>query len=358
MPFVILTPLLVIAAVLALALDVPARRVLTWTAAGIVGLVVLTVVSALGVFVIEGGDGEVATPGRWAPIPVRDVDADLIPAAVEPFPEPERPIDGLADGDTVLLRVAGRVPLTVHQCPADQVRPRACSRGIPATAERTEDPVVLVELHVTVAATAGKVDCRSRPCVVAAFGPDGRPQASRPIVFGDSPPSPRLRGPVGPIDPGDTVTVRLDNLVPGTTGAVTLCIPGEEGEPPVCGRPAPEVPFRAGADGAASVDLPVVPGLVGREGRRCEPRAPCAIGVVGTPTPTPFWPVRFAPPVGAEVPVRREGPALAIAGVLVAVAAVIVRRTDWSPPGGDPFADVALGGDPFVGVDLDDNPGW
>jgi hypothetical protein len=80
--------------------------------------------------------------------------------------------------------------------------------------------------------------------------------------------------------------------------------------------------------------------------------------VIDAPLLAPFVPVRFASPSGADVPAERAGIGLAVALLLLGAAVLLVRRSDWTPPGGDPFAGVSLGDDPFADVDLDDDYGY
>jgi hypothetical protein len=40
-----------------------------------------------------------------------------------------------------------------------------------------------------------------------------------------------------------------------------------------------------------------------------------------------------------------------IAGLLLAVAVVLLRVTDWTPVGGDPFAGIEVPEDPFADLD-------
>lgn len=356
MPFVLLAPVVVLVALVAVALGVPGRQALTWGGVAVGALVVLTVVSVAGVALIGVDEDEASTP--QTAVPVRAVDVVLEPPGDDPFPDPEVPIAGLVDGDTLLVRLPDQRGQSVHQCPADRVRPAACARGIPAGGDGTSrgGPVVLVELTEVIATPAGAVDCTEQACVLAALGPDGRPTVTRALAFGEALTSAQVLVQTTPVAPGEEVTVRLRDLPPGAQGEVTLCVPGRDGADPACGAPAPRVPFEADRSGAATVQLTVEAGPVGGGAGRCERRSPCAIGVVGAPVPTRYAPVRFTAPPGPDVPVERTGAGLAAAALLAAAAVLVVRRTDWNPPGGDPFAGVTLGGDPFVGVDLDDGP--
>jgi hypothetical protein len=352
-PFVVLVPAVVLAVVVAIALGVPDRRALTWGGGAVGALVVLTGVSVAVVVIVEGDDDPAPRRG----VPVRGVDVVLEPPVDDPFADPDAPVAGMADGDTLLVRLPDERRQTVHQCPADRVQPSSCAPGIPAPRRGDRGgPVVLVEVSEEITPSARRVDCREQACVLAAFDPDGRATAVRPLAFGDATPPARVMAPAAPVVPGEAVTVRLRDLPPGAQGAVTLCVPGPDGGAPACGAPAPEVPFEADREGAASVELAIETGPVAGGAGRCERRSPCAIGVVGAPVPTRYVPVRFSAPPGPDVPAERLAAGLATAGLLAAAAVLVVRRNDWSPPGGDPFAGVTLGDDPFAGVDLDDGP--
>lgn len=364
MPFVLLLPVVGIVALVAVALGVPARRVAVWSGATAAGLVVASAVSLVFIVGIERGEeadgGDVAArvdDGDDGAPALRRVDAELAPADAGDFPDPPVPIDGLADGDTRLLRIVDHHDVTVHQCPADDVRPAACSPGIPARAWSDRDLVVLVQLEASFRGGAGEVDCLRRACAVVAFGDDSEAVAARPLEFGRAVAEPTVRVADRALEPGDVITVRLGSFPPGARGAVTLCVPADDAGAPRCGRPAPVVPFRAGPDGDAEVDVPAYTGAVAGGAGTCARRNPCAVGVVGAPVAAPFAPLRFAPPGGPSVPVERAGAGLTVAALLALAAAVVVRRTDWTPAGGDPFAGVSLGGDPFAGIDLFDDDG-
>lgn len=62
-------------------------------------------------------------------------------------------------------------------------------------------------------------------------------------------------------------------------------------------------------------------------------------------------------PAGPDLDRGRVGAGLAAAGGLLLAAAVLVRRNDWEPPGGDPFTGIDLrSDDPFAGIDLTVDP--
>lgn len=363
MPFVFLVPLVAIGAVVAWALGVPGRRIAVWAGVAVVSLFVLTAASIVVIIGLERGDeaGDAEDGGRSdaaieaGRLTTRGVDEVVEREVAEEFPAPVDAIDELEDGESRLIRVVVGEPVDLHQC-AGVVTRRTCGPGVPAPPGEDAAAVALFEFRQRLRVAGRPIDCRETPCVLVAVAGGEEVVARVPLVFGAEAARARVWVTRRPLSPGDEVTVRVRGLRPGTRGHVTYCVPADAGAR--CGSPAPEVPFRADEDGDARVALPVFTGAVGGAAGRCGYREACAVGVTGVPVATPYVPVSFAGPAGPDVPAGRTAGGLAVAGGLLAAAVILVRRTDWTPPLGDPFAGVSLAGDPFAGVEIQVPEGW
>lgn len=121
---------------------------------------------------------------------------------------------------------------------------------------------------------------------------------------------------------------------PGAEVAAMLCAaPAATGER--CGAPGPSAPFVVGADGTGHTQLLVEPSRVGVEGVRCARGGECGISVASEDVfaRAPVVPISFAPPPGAAYDPTRLVLGLGAAALLVAIAAWMILRTDWSPVG-------------------------
>jgi hypothetical protein len=156
--------------------------------------------------------------------------------------------------------------------------------------------------------------------------------APPPVVVGAAP---------ARIPPGASVTATAEQLRPGTEVSFVVCRPDRPGEAD-CGTPT--VPVRVGADGTASGRITVGPG-------RCPRGSTCAVAVVaGDSGPLAFARLQLIGRSGATYADTRVRAGLAAALALLLIAAWVLRRTDWTPVDGDPFAGVHIPDDPFADV--------
>jgi hypothetical protein len=94
-------------------------------------------------------------------------------------------------------------------------------------------------------------------------------------------------------------------------------------------------------DGAATVRLPVHIGQVGTG--ECRRGRPCAIGVLGGSQWAAVARLALAGTAGADPPRNRVVTGWVVAAAASVAGVVLVRRTDWAPAGGDPFAGISVG---------------
>ncbi len=344
-----LLPLVLVGAFVAWALGVPGRRVVVTAGAASVLLVVSTIVlfGAVGL-VEERGDGATgeADGATARPLRTRPVDVVLTdPDERADFPISPPPIVGLGDGDLLLVEAdVGRRVVQVAQCVAGT---RRCAPAV--RVEPDDEGVVrtLVAFTRTIELAGGDVDCATAACVLALVAGD-EVVRSVALEFGPPRPVPRLGVRAGEVRAGEDVVVDLVDF-PGGPAVVTVCAPPGPSDPAACGAPAPEVEVDVPASGMATVRYPVEPGRVGSGGASCRRGEPCAIAVPGVAA-APVE-ITFASLADAEPPGRRLSVGLGAAAALLLGAAWLIRRTDWTPVDGDPFADVVLS-DPFDDIDL------
>ncbi len=181
--------------------------------------------------------------------------------------------------------------------------------------------------------------CRSgaAPCVVAVSAVIGSTSGEIQTVFGDQ------VAPAGDISvtpaselslDGETVTVEVTDYPPGVTLTAMLCAaPDATGAR--CGAPGPTAPLVVGRDGTGRTALAIEPGRVGADRASCFRGDDCGVSVASAAVfaRAPVVPISFAAPPGAAYDSTRLLIGLGIALVLLAIAAALLRRTDWSPVG-------------------------
>jgi hypothetical protein len=188
---------------------------------------------------------------------------------------------------------------------------------------------------------AGQGRCRAlaAPCSIVVEEIDGDDRAERHTVFTDPSPSQGIVSvePRTGLDDGDTVSVEVTDLPPGTVLAATICAAPHA----TCGRhcddPNTAAQIRVGPDGRGSTTMTVRSGAVGTDGTRCGGRHPRPCGIsVWSPElwpRAPVVPLEFARPPGPRYDTTRLSAGLATAAALIAAAGWLVRRTDWSAIG-------------------------
>ena len=183
----------------------------------------------------------------------------------------------------------------------------------------------------------GRCGANAPPCTVVVRATTGRDHGELLTVFGDHG-APAGRISVTPSRElsleGETVTVKVDHYPPGARLTAMLCAaPDASGTR--CGVPGPTAPLLVGADGRGRARLALEPSRVGSDGAPCFRGDDCGISVASERVfvRAPVVPISYAAPPGAAYDTPRLLFGLALALVLLAIAAVLLRRTDWSPIG-------------------------
>jgi hypothetical protein len=334
-------------------LDDGAVRVAGVAAVAGVGVLVVLAVVAVGLGGRAAGpdDGDDDPPANQeeaadddAPgaAPLRQPSVALRAVGPHGLPPVPGAVGDLRDGGSLVLRVdgldAGSVA-TVHQCPAGTLAARSCRPGLPFTVGDDRRSTVLVDLEDRFDVDGETVDCIRVDCSIVVFGTS---RLEVLTVFGrPAPPSVTIAVDPGTLPPGGTLTVMAEHLRAGSETSFVVCRPDGDRSAD-CGEPTRAVV--AGVDGR-------VRGAVTVGSGRCPRGARCAIGVIVDGSgPRAYAPLHLIGRGGVAYDDARLVTGMALGGVLLLVALVLLRRTDWTPVEGDPFAGVTLPDDPFADV--------
>lgn len=293
------------------------RGAATVSAAVAFGALALTVLGAARAQAQEG-DGSVAT----ATVTVRaQPPGDLDPPLV---------IDRLAPQTVLTIQARGFEPNTtgrVAQC----VDGERCTNRHSA---RFDDDGYASFQYLVTNETDESGGCRldgSRCTVELRAGDD---EVVVDTVFIDAAPSPGILSiqPGGNLAVGDPLAVGLTGFAPGARATVLVCAAPSAGGPR-CGAPGPEVPLTIGEDGAAEAEI-TVPAEVGVDRVACGRRSHCQVVVASDQIGVWARPARlgFADGPSPDYAGLRVVAGLTAALLLLALAALLIRRTDWRPP--------------------------
>jgi hypothetical protein len=265
----------------------------------------------------------------------------LTPSDDDRFPTKYPVIDELAPGDVLTIRVTGFDEFEVaeaRQCVV--VDAAQCGNVFPV--QFGEGGVARFQYSVTDAFLPGSEvsgGCRdgAAPCLVVVESEDGDAEAHLFTVFHNraAPPGRVDVAPSRDLEPGDAVTVSVTGFPPRARVFAMLCAAPEDLGRARCGAPGPSAELGVGPDGTGQTRLVIDDGPVGRAGARCGRGETCGVNVSGPEVfaRAPVVPVDFAAPPGAAYERTRVLLGLAAAVILLAVAAAMLRRTDWSAVG-------------------------
>jgi hypothetical protein len=319
------------------------------------GLIALNVVVFAVLMGVSGGDGDGAarvdrsvtttTVSSAAPPAERSRGVNVTPTTrqvtiqpddTETFPRSYAVADRLAAEAVLTVRARGFPPFA--RAIAEQCSPSVCANRIPVQFDEDGNAEFqyLVGGRFLAPLTRGRCRAEGERCTVVVRTHSGT-QGEIQTVFVDSIPAPGRvtlsRSVDLPLD-GSTVTVSVARFPPGVTADVMLCAaPAVAG--PRCGAPGPATTLLVAPDGTGHARLRIVPGAVGTRRVPCERGDDCGVSVVarGVASRSPVVPISFAAPPGAAYDPGRLVLGLAIAAILVAIAAGLILRSDWSPVG-------------------------
>jgi hypothetical protein len=347
---IVLLPLVAIGALVAWAAGMR-PRLIAWGALVACLLLLVASIALFGAFAFLDDDSD-GTSNPTEQQAVRRPDERITDVEVgdDAFAAPVGAIDDLTDGEVRLIEIDG-LPAAdgalARQCQPGDGR---CGLAVPIQADDDGRARFLFEFAERL--RADPTDCTREPCTLVVHDADGDQVAAVPLVFGAT-----VDGGVLSVErpravaTGESVAVSLTGFRPGPV-TVALCAPPGPADAESCGAPGPEVVATISASGAATVELPVAEGAVGSRGARCARGLPCAVAVLGRPD-IAVVEIGFAGSADARPGTTQVIVGLSIAALLLAAAAIAIRRGPWTPPGGDPFAGIEID-DPFA--DLDDLP--
>jgi hypothetical protein len=165
----------------------------------------------------------------------------------------------------------------------------------------------------------------------------GDRQAFLNTVFRDpAPRSPAIRIEPNRFDLVDGARLRISvtGFAPGSRLQAMFCVAPHTYRRAGCGAPGPVSSFTIGADGVGRTTLPVREGRVGSGGASCGGSSQCTVVVkhAGTAVPEAFTSVEFSEGPSAQYDVTRSLAGLSIAAILLGLAFLLMRGTDWRKP--------------------------
>jgi hypothetical protein len=133
---------------------------------------------------------------------------------------------------------------------------------------------------------------------------------------------------------GTRVRVSVAGFTPGDRVQAMFCVALATYGSARCGAPGPVSAFTIGAGGEGRTTLAVREGRVGSEGASCGGASQCGIVVTHPKSAVPeaFVAVSFAEGPAAQYDLTRSLAGLSLAAALIALASLLVRRTDWRKP--------------------------
>jgi len=251
------------------------------------------------------------------------------------FPPLPPVADELEAGSVLRVRAVGfpaDVTGEVVQCLSDGGRLTGCRNAFPVRFDETGRAY----FQYLVVPLRGGCRLDATACVLAVRALDGELTVSARTVFGDAVPPPG-RVAVEPrtgLRDGDTVTVSVAGFPARTAARVVQCAAPAVGDPAGCGAPGPPTMLAVGPGGTGTTAFTVRTGAVGSAGARCGRGTTCGIAVVPEDgaVVARAAPLSFAAGPGAGYEGSRLAAGLGAAALLLVIALVLVRRTDWREP--------------------------
>jgi hypothetical protein len=156
-------------------------------------------------------------------------------------------------------------------------------------------------------------------------------------VFRDAAPTPRrvtVTANARAIVDEAAVTVTAHGFTPGRRVRATLCAAPATAGTQRCGLPGPSAPFTIDAHGNGHTTVVLRGDRVGSDGATCGRDTRCGMVVAEefSELPGPVVLVTFGNGRSARYEATRLMLGLALGGILVAIAFLLVRRTDWRKP--------------------------
>ncbi len=216
----------------------------------------------------------------------------------------------------------------------------SCGNQIPVQFDEDGDArfqyLITNDFYPSVASAGG---CRAGAgrCTIVVRSVNSDTRSEIQTIFIDAVPAPgriEVTPSAGLSLDGEMVTVSVGNFPPGAQVSAMLCAaPSAVGER--CGAPGAAAAMTVGSDGTGETQLFIEPGTVGADRARCFRGDRCGVSVASDSVfvRAPVVPISFEGPIGARYDSARLTLWLSFAMVLIAIAAWLLRRTDWSTVG-------------------------
>lgn len=280
-----------------------------------------------------------ATTGAVRPLDpalIADPEVALDALDREAFTTESAIVDRLANRS--VLRITARRFTTNATGVIEQCTLNSCANAFPVLFDEAGTARLQYLVRDTIVGADGAVStCRADepPCVVRLR--TELDTAFLTTVFGDDAPAPRRVTVVSStreLVDETTVTVTARGFIPGRRVHATLCAAPDTAGTKRCGAPGPVAPFTIGADGTGSTSIVIRGRHVGSDRADCGREAPCGIVVKEeiSAVPAPVVLIRFSNGRSARYEATRLAIGLALGGLLLALAFLLIRRTDWRKP--------------------------
>ncbi|MGH9189756.1 MAG: hypothetical protein ACRD0Q_06960 [Acidimicrobiales bacterium] len=296
-----------------------------------------------------GGHSSPPPPGSRALAPPR---ATIPVAPVEPSPlnltvvvvratEPGRfsadqAVDGLEPDTVIRVRAIGFDSFekgVVEQCVLGLGQRTGCGSAFPVQFD--EAGIADFQYRMRDSFTAGRCRAGRPTCLLRVGGSDSGRQGSTATVIGDRAPPARVQvEPRTGLFDGQAIDVSVANVPANSEVVVLLCAPPGSYDVSRCGAPGRAKTFRVGRDGVGKGELVVRTGPLGTDSVPCGERRTCGV-VVATSEGfviAPATPIGFSRGPGAVYDAGRLAAGLLAAFVLLGIAVILVRTTDWTKP--------------------------
>jgi hypothetical protein len=335
-------------------------RSIVTLAGGALLVVALLGILAGGVVLRGAGDpDETATPGTTAPRAAQPAPSTTsaraapVPAAVpragidgqevhlqaevgDAFASEPARVDRLRDRSVLRISAAGFE--TFGRGYVEQCTVGGCSNLFPVLFDENGSArfqYLVVRSFAARLEQSSTCGARETTCVVHLAG-NGY-SAYLTTVFGDetaAPPRVTVSPRVADLVDGTRVQITVAGFTPGERVQAKLCAAPETHGSERCGAPAPVVSFAIDSLGNGHTAFIVREGRVGSHGVPCGRDAQCGIVVAhqDASLPAPVVPISFADGPSARYDVTRSIAGLGGAFVLLALAFLLVRGTDWRKP--------------------------
>lgn len=261
----------------------------------------------------------------------------VVVTASAPYGTSPPVVDRLASRSVLDVTATGFAPSatgTVQQCGTG-----ACANPFPVTFDANGEARFQYLVRADFArAWNSSSTCRANatPCVVKVTASEQT--AHFTTVFRDAAPPARrvtLTAGAGGLVDGAPARIAVTGFAAGEEVTAMLCAAPDTFGSTRCGAPGPVARFTIRSDGTGATTLVLREGRVGSGGARCGRGAqPCAVVVVDArgSVPGAIAAFSFATGPGANYDRDRLAIGLVVALALLALAAFLVRTTDWRKP--------------------------